>query len=146
MEKGDIDLVEQLLRESRTWALVDPLAITVVGRLFSEHSELEDTLDRWSKDDDFWIRRSAMLALLKPLRSGGGDWARFTRYADAMLEEKEFFIRKAIGWILREAGKKNPDRVAEWIIPRAKRASGITIREAVKPLSPAQREAVLRAR
>jgi len=57
-------------------------------------------------DDDFWLRRSAMLGLLRPLRAGGGDFERFARYADAMLEEKEFFVRKAIGWVLREVAKR----------------------------------------
>lgn len=93
-----------------------------------------ETLDRWASDEDFWLRRSAMLALLKPLRRGAGDFDRFAAYADTMLEEKEFFIRKAIGWILREASRKQPDRVTAWLEPRIPRASGVTVREAVKYL------------
>jgi DNA alkylation repair enzyme len=57
---------------------------------------LEDVDDRWAADSDFWLRRSAMLALLISLREGRGDFDRFGRYADAMLCEREFFIRKAI--------------------------------------------------
>ena len=53
-----------------------------------------------------------------------------------MLEEREFFIRKAIGWVLREAGKRRPDDVAAWLAPRTDRASGVTMREAVKYLPP----------
>ena len=87
-----------------------------------------------------------MLALLVPLRQGGGDFDRFGRYADAMLNEREFFIRKAIGWVLRDTGRKRPDLVYEWLLPRAARASGVTIREAVKPLSPAQRDAIYASR
>jgi 3-methyladenine DNA glycosylase AlkD len=103
-------------------------------------------LDRWAGDPDFWIRRSALLALLVPLRRGGGDFPRFSRYAETMLEEKEFFIRKAIGWVLRDTGRKRPDLVYAWLLPRAGRTSGVTLTEAVKPLSPAQRAAVLAAR
>ena len=77
-----------------------------------------------------------MLALLGPLRRGEGDFERFGRYADAMLDEKEFFIRKAIGWVLRETSKKRPDLVYEWIAPRTDRASGVTLREALKYLDP----------
>jgi 3-methyladenine DNA glycosylase AlkD len=102
-------------------------------------------LDRWAADEDFWINRSALLALLIPLRSGGGDFERFGRYADAMLDESEFFIRKAIGWVLRDTAKKRPDLVFEWLLPRAARASGLTVREAAKRLSAPQREAVLAA-
>lgn len=143
---GDMPLLERLLRESRTWALVDGLAASVVGPLVEREPEAAAVLDRWARDEDFWIRRSAMLALLLALRRGEGDFARFTRYADAMLEEKEFFIRKAIGWILRDTARKRPDMVFEWLLPRAARASGVTIREAVKPLSEERRAAVLAAR
>ena len=141
----DIDLVECMVREARTWALVDPLAISVAGPLVEDHPELGSVLDRWSSDEDLWIRRSAMLALLRPLRRGEGDWARFARHADAMLDDPEFFIRKAIGWVLRDTAKQRPNMVFEWILPRATRASGVTIREAVKPLSTAQRDQVLAA-
>ena len=52
-----------------------------------------------------------------------------------MLEEKEFFIRKAIGWVLRETARRRAGLVAVWLAPRVHRASGVTVREAVKPLS-----------
>lgn len=130
----DLARVERLLRESKTWALVDPLAIAVTGGLVAQHASCRDEMDRWSSDDDFWIRRAAMLSLLRPLRKGEGDFERFSRYADAMLEEKEFFIRKAIGWVLRETSKKRPELVYAWIAPRISRASGVTVREAVKYL------------
>jgi 3-methyladenine DNA glycosylase AlkD len=143
---ADIDILERLLRESQTWALVDALAASVVGALVESDPPLAATLDRWAADDDFWIRRSALLALLPGLRRGAGDFDRFARYADGMLDEKEFFIRKAIGWVLRETAKKRPTLVFEWLLPRAARASGVTLREAVKPLSAQQRAAILAAR
>lgn len=132
----DLGLVERLLRASATWALVDPLAISVSGPMVERYPTLGGTLDRWADDDDFWIRRAALLALLRPLREGAGDFARFSRYADKMLEESEFFIRKAIGWVLRETAKQQPERVAAWVGPRTHRMSGVTIREAVKKLPP----------
>jgi 3-methyladenine DNA glycosylase AlkD len=146
LEPGDLPLLEQLLRASRTWALVDALAVHVVGPLVEANPALNRTLDRWAKDDDFWIRRSAMLALLVPLREGRGDFARFGRYADAMLDETEFFIRKAIGWILRDTSRKRPAEVAAWLLPRAARASGVTMREALKYLPARDRDAISRRR
>ena len=80
------------------------------------------------------------------VHQGRGDFERFGRYADAMLEEREFFVRKAIGWVLRDTARKRPDLVYEWLLPRAARASTVTIREAVKPLSDAQRAAVQQTR
>ncbi len=145
LQPGDAVMIERMLRTARTWALVDSLAEHVMGGLTERYPELTATLDRWASDDDFWLRRSAMLALLRPLRRGGGDFDRFSRYADQMLEEKEFFIRKAIGWILRDTAKRRPALVAGWLAPRAHRASGVTIREAVKPLPPEVRDQLLAA-
>ncbi len=138
----DRRLIERLLRESRTWALVDPLAIGVVGPLAERSAAWGEVLDRWAGDDDFWIRRASLLTLLVPLRRGEGDWERFARYADSMLDESEFFIRKAIGWVLRDTGKRRPDLVFDWLLPHAQQASGVTLREALKPLSPAQQQAI----
>jgi len=143
---GDATLLERLLRESHTWALVDPISTSVVGPLAAIDDGFGEVLDRWALDPDFWLRRAAMLSLLVPLRNGGGDFERFARYAESMLDEREFFIRKAIGWVLRDTSKRRPDMVFEWLLPRASRASGVTIREAVKHLPEDQRVRILAAR
>src|SRR5579883_203849 len=101
LDAQDAALVERMLRQAGTWALVDGLATGVMGPLVERFPELLGTLDRWAQDPDFWMRRSALLALLPALRRDEGAFERFARYADAMLEEKEFFVRKAIGWVLR---------------------------------------------
>jgi 3-methyladenine DNA glycosylase AlkD len=146
LEAADLEgTVEPLLREARTWALVDNLAASVAGPLAERFPALAATLERWAGDADFWIRRAALLADLVPLREGRGDFARFARHADAMLEEDEFFIRKAIGWVLRDASRRDPERIARWLLPRAARASGLTLREATKHLPAARRAAILRA-
>lgn len=139
----DAALAERLIRQARTWALVDVLAGDAIGPGFdrldaANVSSVTAVLDRWAVDPDFWLRRSALLAHLRPLVAGGGDWPRFARYADAMLEEREFFIRKAIGWVLRDTGRRRPDLVFAWLLPRTARASGVTLREAVKYLTPEQ--------
>lgn len=141
----DLPVLESMLREARTWALVDELATGPVNTLVVRHPAAASELDRWVIDPDFWVRRAALLVLLRPLREGGGDWDRFARYADAMLGEREFFIRKAIGWVLRDVSKKRPRLVADWLLPRVHRASGVTVREAVRYLDQADRDAILAA-
>lgn len=137
---GDMAFLEIFLRESGTWALIDSLSTGAVSDLCERWpAETGPVLDRWSEDGDFWMRRASLLALLGPIRAGGGDFGRFGRYADKMLDEKEFFIRKAIGWVLREAGRRRPALVAGWLAEREGRASRLTLREAVKYLSPEDR-------
>jgi 3-methyladenine DNA glycosylase AlkD len=140
----DLDTVDAMIRDSRTWAYVDDLAGGVAGDLVVRFPEAMRRLDAWAVDPNFWIRRSALLALIEPLKRGA-PFDRFAGYADSMLEEKEFFIRKAIGWVLRETSKRRPDEVYAWLLPRAARASGVTLREAVKYLSPIQRSEIIDA-
>jgi 3-methyladenine DNA glycosylase AlkD len=128
----DLSFVERLVRESRTWALVDGLAISVTGAIVVADIAAASALDRWVSDGDFWVRRAALLALIAGVRAGAPDLARIERFSDAHLEEKEFFIRKAIGWLLRELAKKDPDWVMAFIDPRRDRASGLTLREATR--------------
>jgi 3-methyladenine DNA glycosylase AlkD len=141
---GDIGLIESMIRESRTWAYVDDLAGSAAGSLLLKYPELASHIDAWAVDPNFWIRRSALLSMLLPLKRGA-SFDTFGGYADAMLEEKEFFIRKAIGWVLRETSKRRAPEVYAWLLPRAARAPGVTLREAVKYLDPAQRQAILDA-
>jgi 3-methyladenine DNA glycosylase AlkD len=142
---ADLALLERLVRASRTWALVDYLAVDVLGRLVVANPDrMTPAMEGWASDDDFWIRRSSLLAELRPIRAGGSI-DRFGARADPMLEEREFFIRKAIGWVLREAGKRRPDDVAAWLAPRTHRASGVTMREAVKYLPAADAKRLMAA-
>lgn len=145
LESSDIALLQWMLERSSTWAYVDAIAVHLAGPLVEQDPRLSKELDQWSEDESFWLRRSAILALLLPLRRGSGDWERFARYADQMLEDKEFFIRKAIGWVLREVSKKDPGRVASFVDARVERISGVTIREAVRYLPEKDRERLLAA-
>jgi 3-methyladenine DNA glycosylase AlkD len=140
-----LPLLERLARESRTWALLDYLAVDVLGRLVEgEPDATTPVMDRWATDDDFWVRRASLLAELRPIRRGA-DPDRFLARADPMLDEREFFIRKAIGWVLRETGKRRPAEVVAWLETRTHRASGVTMREAVKYLPPRDRERLMEA-
>ena len=145
LEARDLSVLERLLRESKTWALVDSLAADVCGGLLTRFPELRPEIDGWAGDPDFWIRRSALLVDMGPLRKGEGEFEHFSRYADAMLDETEFFIRKAIGWVLRETAKRRPELVIEWIETRTDRASGVTMREVTRHLPEAEAERLMAA-
>jgi len=145
LDGSDLAFLEWMLSDANTWAYVDAIAVHLAGPLVESFPELSSDLDRWAAAENFWFRRAAMLALLLPLRRGSGDWRRFERYADDMLEEREFFIRKAIGWVLREVSKKYPQRVSEFVGSRVERVSGVTFREAIKYLPEEDTERLLSA-
>jgi 3-methyladenine DNA glycosylase AlkD len=128
----DLPAVEKLVREAGTWALVDGLACNVAGGIALRDLSAWPLIDAWASDQECWVRRSALLALLPGIRAGRPDLPRFTGYAEPMLAENEFFIRKAIGWVLREISRRDPQWVAEWTEHHIYEMSGITFREAVR--------------
>jgi 3-methyladenine DNA glycosylase AlkD len=133
LDADDLGLTEAMIRDSHTWALVDPLAGTVAARIAVHDRRALDVFDRWVGDTDFWVRRSAVLGLREVLRRGE-PLDRFEQYADALLDEREFFIRKVLGWVAREVSRRRPEEVDAWVRANLHRMSGITIREAVKYL------------
>jgi hypothetical protein len=135
LSPSDLPRLEPYLRDARTWALVDPISVNLAGTVVAAHPApaSDAVLDAWCGDDDFWIRRACLLAELRPLASGE-PFARFAGHADRLLEEREFFIRKAIGWVLRETGRRRRAEVVDYVLPRAARLSGVTWREVVRHL------------
>ena len=147
LDVDDLELVEDLLRRSHTWALVDWLCTKVVSPLVErDPAATEPTLRRWATDDDFWIRRASMLAQLPALRAGGGDFELFASLASSMVEEKQFFIRKAIGWILRDVSKKRPGLAFDFLLEHIDEVSGLSFREGSKYLPEDQREELCQRR
>lgn len=145
LSAADLPTVERLIRDARTWAYVDPLAGNIAGTVALREASAWQRVDAWAVDEDFWVRRAALLALLPGIRAGQPDLPRFVRYSDPMLAEREFFIRKAIGWVLREISRRDPDWVTAWTEAHAAQISGVTFREAVRHL-PAEARARLELR
>jgi 3-methyladenine DNA glycosylase AlkD len=130
--RDDAEWLISLVRRSACWAHVDWLATRIVPRALDGNPARQ--LKAWAKDDDFWVRRVALLAQLRALSDGGGDFALFTQLAVPMLGEKEFFIRKAIGWVLREVSKERPELVRGFVDEHGEKMAGLTRREATKYL------------
>lgn len=124
---------ESFLITAQTWALIDELAMHVAPKLLADDEEA--ILNRWSTHENCWVRRTCLLAHSVALKSpGGGNWDRFSAFASGMLDEKVFWIRKAIGWVLRDVSKKRPELVSSFLAENIDRISGITWKEAVKYL------------
>ena len=127
--------IEAMVRGAGTWALVDPLAYNAAGTIFGIHPEAAAaTVDRWAEDESFWVRRLAVLCLSRPVRTGVVPFSTLAGVADRLIDEREFFVRKAIGWVFRDVAKVDPDAVTGFLRPRMGRVSGVTWREARKPL------------
>lgn len=130
----DLPWLLELVRRCRCWAHVDALATNVVGAIVGANPTTLRKLPAWARDDDLWVRRTALLSQERALARGAGDFELFARIATPMLPEKEFFIRKAIGWVLRSTSKKRPEQVFEFLKEHRDAVSGLTLREGAKYL------------
>jgi len=142
LEERDLPWLIGFVRRSQTWAHVDWLAADVIGGVVGESRTALRVLRTWARDESFWVRRTALLAQLRQLSHERGDFALFARLATTMLGEREFFIRKAIGWVLREVSKKRPTLVFEFLREHRSEVAGLTLSEGAKYLGAAQRRAL----
>lgn len=140
LDYSDMPSLERMLRESVNWDQVDQISVHLVGAVLEKDGRALEHLKRWSKDPNFWMRRAALLSQLLLFRDGKGDKGLFYSFADGMLEEKEFFIRKAIGWVLREMSKVEAEEVFRFVVEHQERMAGVTFREATRKLPEHLRE------
>ncbi len=138
----DLPWLITLVRKSKSWAYVDWIAPKVIGNVIARDPRARRRLRIWARDEDFWVRRAALLAEHDALRAGGGDFALWSRLAAPMLDEREFFIRKAIGWVLREVSKKRPALSYEFLRKHQDRVSRLSLQEGAKYLPAAERKAL----
>ncbi len=128
--KADDFIHLQILVTSRSWwDSVDNLVKTI-GFLALKNPSLEVRLLDWSKADNLWLRRAAILHQLG--RKESTDTVLMTTILDQNLNDKEFFINKAIGWALRDYSKVNPTWVANYIDSRKEKLSNLSIKEGSK--------------
>ena len=140
---GDLPLLERWLRESASWAYVDFISTKLLSPMLLREEAVRSALPRWARDDDFWMRRTALLTLMSPIVRGQVPFSAFAVLAVPMLGEKEFFIRKAIGWVLRAVSKTDPASVAAFLRQHRADVSTLTMREGAKYLPAKERRALL---
>ncbi len=134
LSTADLPWLVELARTGACWAHVDFVVTKIIEPVLERERDPARWITAWARDPVFWVRRVALLSQLRALRGGGGDFALFARIAAPMLHEPEFFIRKAIGWVLREVSKQRPALVRDFLLEHAGECSGVTWREAVKYL------------
>lgn len=130
LESRHLDDVRFLIVTKSWWDTVDSLAAWTVGPLVRADPGLVTVMDRWIDDDDIWLARTAILHQLQ--YGADTDADRLFGYARRRATDTEFFVRKAIGWALRQYARTDPEAVRAFAL--ANELSGLTRREALKHL------------
>lgn len=130
LEPDAIETVEELITTNSWWDTVDVLAAHVVGSLVERHGDLVQIMDEWITDENIWLARAAIIHQL--FYKEATDTDRLFGYATQQMGHTDFFIRKAIGWSLRQYSRIDADAVVAFVDAHADELSGLTKREALK--------------
>lgn len=136
-DPAELDLYRHLVVTGAWWDLVDTIATHHVGEILQHFpDQVTPVLERWAVDDELWLRRAAMLSQLKHKAKTDVDLLRFVleRNLEDSPHGRDFFIRKALGWALREYARTDPDWVRSFVAEHGGRLSGLSRREALKHL------------
>ncbi|MEU8463834.1 DNA alkylation repair protein [Streptomyces sp. NPDC029003] len=129
---GFLPVVRHLIVTQPWWDTVDLLAAHTVGPLVAADPELTAVMDAWIGDEDLWLVRAALLHQLA--RKSATDAGRLFAYCRRQAGHPDFFVRKAIGWALREYAKTDPGAVRAFVASAGDLLSPLSAREALKNL------------
>jgi 3-methyladenine DNA glycosylase AlkD len=124
------------------WGLVDGFASTVLTPLLRFHPEGSAVLRRWTRSNCLWTRRAAVVTLV-PFARHGEQLDLGFELAEALLGEKEDLMHKAVGWLLREAGKTNPARLKVFLLRHRGAIPRTTVRYAIERFPGEERKRLL---
>jgi 3-methyladenine DNA glycosylase AlkD len=132
-----LPMYEEMVVTGAWWDHVDAIAGPRLWSLLDQdRARMRAAMRVWSDDDNLWKRRCAILCQLHAKRETDLDL--LYRCIAPSLESKEFFLRKAIGWALRQYARTDPDEVLRYVRANEARLSGLSRREALKHLSAAR--------
>ena len=132
----DLPLMEYLIITKSWWDTVDGLAGWLVGEILKEHpEEINPLTTRWMDSGNIWLQRSCLLFQLKYKKETDLDL--MFGFIERLSPHKSFWIRKAIGWVLREYSKTDPQTVRQYVDAHPE-LSGLSKREAMKVINRAK--------
>ena len=128
---SSVPMFEEMIVTGAWWDVVDTLAGDNLGAILrAEPRRMKSLMRRWARDADMWKRRSAILCQLKFKRDT--DLRLLYDCIEPNLSHKDFFIRKAIGWALRQYAWTDPKEVKRYVKANKDRLSPLSVREALK--------------
>jgi 3-methyladenine DNA glycosylase AlkD len=129
-----LPLYRHLVLTGAWWDLVDDVATHLVGPLVLGHpARVRPTVAAWASDEDRWLRRTAVICQVGA--KDRTDLPLLTMAVEANVDDRDFFLRKAIGWALRQHARTDPDWVRDFVAAHDDRLSSLSRREALKHLS-----------
>ncbi|MFQ6060551.1 MAG: DNA alkylation repair protein, partial [Thermoplasmata archaeon] len=143
IDRSTFDLVKDWFDDLDNWSHCDGLSVYVLGSILLRDDSIISDIMKWTKSDNPWKRRGALTSTMLGNRKGKGDPFWTLGMLNSVLEDKNFYVRKTFGWVLREMGKGFPDFVFEYIMFNKSRLREADIKESVKYLPKEKAKTIL---
>jgi 3-methyladenine DNA glycosylase AlkD len=138
------DIKRWLGRSCGNWALVDSLALSALAPLIGQCPDLIPEVVLWTDSPNQWVRRGAAVAFV-PLVRKNKYLAPAYRVAARLFDDEEDLIHKAVGWLLREAGKVDAKRLEKFLLKNGPRIPRTTVRYAIERFPKDERRRLMEA-
>jgi 3-methyladenine DNA glycosylase AlkD len=131
-----LPVYEEMIVTGAWWDYVDAVAVHLVGdQLLRDFpGDVKPLMRAWSTDSNLWKRRASIICQVA--FKGATDVDLLYACIQPNLADRQFFIRKAIGWALRQYAWTDPAEVRRYVTANASRLSGLSRREALKNIGP----------
>jgi len=131
--EANMECIKSLITSKSWWDTVDVLASKIVGGFVRQHRDVgKNVMEEWIDHENMWLRRTALLHQLSYKEET--DEEMLFRFCNLRAEEEEFFIRKAIGWALRQYAWTCSSSVKKYLLKHKKKLSNLSFKEAAKHL------------
>ena len=133
LDTGHFDLLDGWVDHLTNWANTDGLSTWVISPIVKRDPSLVERLIGWTASGNRWRRRAAAVSLVPIARRGEMLEEAFT-VADRLMEDDDDMVQKGVGWLLKEASKKNPEEVRSYLLNWRDRTSALVLRYASEKL------------
>jgi 3-methyladenine DNA glycosylase AlkD len=136
-EPHDFKILERWLRDHvSNWGGVDDLCCHAFGHFIDRFPECLPAIFKWTKAKQWHMRRAAAVILIFPVRKGK-YFENVLKTSDALLCDEHYLVHKGYGWLLKEATKKFPKEVLDYVLKHKARMPRTALRYAIEKMPPA---------
>lgn len=142
LNRAQLDRIRAWLKKGYldNWALIDTLCLEVLGPFFSKNPGPLKILEKWAGDRSVYVRRAALVTLIKLARDHKNLGFVFKMVRTAIPAEKaDQLVAKAAGWLLREAGKTDRPLLEKFLLRSGRKLPRVTVRYALEKFGPERR-------
>lgn len=132
LDKNSFELVSEWYDDVDNWANCDAVSVFVLAEFMFRDDEITSRVSEWIRSPNPWRRRGAVTSTIPANREGRSDAKTVLEMVRSLLDDDEYFVKKSLGWVLRELGKSRPKTVASFLKKHKEKLNKEQLKKAAK--------------